>query len=70
MEIKVGEYVRTKKGEICKVLGISPEVRNKTRLYSHKHYYLDNKKGSITRFYITKHRFSIFIYRYNSIIRR
>lgn len=31
-EIKVGEWVRTKRGEICKVLGISPEVRDGTRL--------------------------------------
>ena len=58
-DIKVGEWVRTKRGEICKVLGISPEVRNETRLYSHKHYYLDNKKGSLTRFYITKHNFNL-----------
>ena len=54
-EIKVGEWVRTKRGEICKVLGISPEVRDETRLYSHKHYYLDNKKGSLTKFYIANH---------------
>ena len=53
--IEVGEYVRTKRGELCKVLGISPEVRDETRLYSHKHYYLDNKKGSLTEFYISKH---------------
>ena len=60
-EIKVGEWVRTKRGEICKVLGISPEVRDGTRVYSHKHYYLDNKKGSLTEFYISKHRKNIIV---------
>lgn len=55
MDIKAEEYVRTKKGDICKVLGISPELKSETRIYSYKKYYLDNKKGSLTEFYIAKH---------------
>ena len=53
--IEVGEYVRTNRGEICKVLGISPELRDGKRLYSHKSYYLDTKKGSLTEPFIIKH---------------
>lgn len=54
-EIKVGEYVRTKKGQICKVLGIRKEQRNGNRVYGHKEYYLDNHKGSLTPAFIVKH---------------
>ena len=54
-KIEVGEYVRTKRGEVCKVLGISPELRDGKRLYSHKSYYLDIKKGSLTEPFIAKH---------------
>ena len=53
--IEVGEYVRTNRGEICKVLGISPELRDGKRLYSHKSYYLDTKKGSLTEPFIINH---------------
>lgn len=53
-EIEVGEYVRTKRGEICKVLGINPELKN-GRVYSYKSYILDNRKGSLTKTYILKH---------------
>ena len=54
-EIKVGEYVRTKKGEICKVLGVRQEQRADKRVYSHLAYYLDNHKGSLTPAFIVKH---------------
>ena len=55
MEICVGEYVRTKRGEICKVLGIRQEQRTGKRVYSHLAYYLDNHKGSLTPAFIVKH---------------
>ena len=58
-EIKVGEYVRTQKGEICKVLGIRQEQRTGKRVYGHLAYYLDNRKGSLTPAFIVKHSFSI-----------
>ena len=58
-EIKVGEYVRTKKGEICKVLGIRPEVKTGKRIYGHKAYYLDRRKGSLTPAFITKHSLNL-----------
>lgn len=54
-EIKVGEYVRTKKGDIHKVIGIREELRNGKRVYGHKAYYLDSRKGSLTPAFITKH---------------
>lgn len=54
-EIKVGEYVRTKRGEICKVLGIRQEQRTGKRVYGHLAYYLDNHKGSLTPAFILKH---------------
>lgn len=37
--IEVGEYVRTEKGDINKVIGIREERRNGKRVYSHKAYY-------------------------------
>ena len=58
-EIKIGEYVRTKKGQICKVLGIREEQRNGNRIYGHKAYYLDNHKGSLTPAFILKHSSNI-----------
>jgi len=58
-EIKVGEYVRTKKGEICKVLGVRQEQRADKRVYSHLAYYLDNHKGSLTPAFIVKHSTNI-----------
>lgn len=54
-EIKVGEYVRTKKGEICKVLGVRQEQRVDNRVYSHLAYYLDNHKGNLTPAFISAH---------------
>ena len=53
--IEVGEYVRTHKGDIYKVIGIREELRNGKRVYSHKAYYLDSKKGSLTEAFIVKH---------------
>lgn len=53
--IEVGEYVRTKRGEICKVLGIRPELREGKRIYGHKSYYLDSKKRTLTEAFIVKH---------------
>lgn len=58
-EIKVGEYVKTNKGEICKVLGINKEIRDGNRIYSHKSYNLDNRKGSLTRAFIKNHSFDL-----------
>lgn len=58
-DIKVGEYVKTNKGEICKVLGINKEIRDGNRIYSHKSYNLDNRKGSLTRAFIKNHSFNI-----------
>lgn len=58
-DIKVGEYVKTNKGEICKVLGINKEIRNGNRIYSHKSYNLDNRKGSLTRAFIKSHSLKI-----------
>ena len=48
--IGIGEFVRTKHGEICKVLGI----REKDRV-CHLAYYLDSRKGSLTPAFILKH---------------
>lgn len=53
--IEVGEYVRTHKGDINKVIGIREEQRNGKRVYSHKAYYLDSKKGSLTEAFIENH---------------
>ena len=54
-EIEVGEYVRTKNGDINKVIGIREELRDGKRVYSHKAYYLDSRKGSLTEAFIVKH---------------
>lgn len=54
-QIQVGYYVRTKRGEICKVLGIRKEQKEGKRIYGHLAYYLDNHKGSLTPAFITKH---------------
>ena len=54
-EISIGEYVRTHKGDIHKVIGIREEVKDGKRIYSHKAYYLDSKKGSLTEAFIIKH---------------
>lgn len=58
-DISVNEYVRTKSGQIHKVLGIRPELSNlnnsKKRIYSHRSYYLDRRKGSLTEQSISKH---------------
>ena len=53
--IGVGEFVRTKKGEICKVLGIDEELRIRGRIASHLSYFLDTRKGSLTPAFILKH---------------
>lgn len=53
--IEVGEYVKTHKGDIHKVIGIREEVKEGKRIYSHKAYYLDSKKGSLTEAFIIKH---------------
>jgi hypothetical protein len=58
-KIEVGEYVRIKSGEICKVLGIRPEMRSGNRIYGHKSYYLENKKYCLTKACIIKHSFNI-----------
>ena len=55
MEIKVNDYVRTKRGDINKVIGIREELRDGKRVYSHKAYYLDSRKGSLTEAFIVKH---------------
>lgn len=54
-EIEVGEYVKTHNGDIHKVIGIREEVKEGKRIYSHKAYYLDSKKGSLTEAFIIKH---------------
>jgi hypothetical protein len=54
-DININEYVRTKRGEICKVLGIRQEQRTGERVYEHLAYYLDNHKGSLTPAFIVKH---------------
>lgn len=53
--IEVGEYVKTHKGDIHKVIGIREEMKKGKRIYSHKAYYLDSKKGSLTEAFIIKH---------------
>lgn len=58
-EIQKGEYVRIKSGEICKILGIRPEMRSGNRIYGHKAYYFDNKKYCLTKACIIKHSFNI-----------
>ena len=54
-QIQVGDYVRTKRGEICKVLGIRKEQKDGKRIYGYLAYYLDNHKGSLTPAFIIKH---------------
>lgn len=55
MEICMNEFVRTKRGDINKVIGTREELRDGKRVYSHKAYYLDSRKGSLTEAFIVKH---------------
>lgn len=63
-EIKVGEYIRTLKGNICKVL----HIRKKSRFtsttghacVSPERYFVDNtKQYSISKPYVKKHSFNL-----------
>lgn len=59
MEIAIGEYVRTKRGNICKVIYIgesSSYITRSGRKVSYKErYYLDGNRISITSPYIKSH---------------
>lgn len=57
-DIKIGEYVKVKTGQIGKVIGISPEFKNDKRIYSYKKYYINTIQGSKTSFCILKHSFN------------
>ena len=62
-EIKVGEYIRTKGGNIGQVLKVIPESKYTTRIgriaYSPEKYWIDTRKGSMSKPYIKKHSSNI-----------
>ena len=58
-EIKVGDFIRTKGGNIGQVLKVIPESKYTTRIgriaHSPEKYWIDTIKGSMSKPYIKKH---------------
>lgn len=59
MEIKAGDFIRTKGGNIGQVLKVIPECKYTTRIgriaHSPEKYWIDTRKGSMSKPYIKKH---------------
>ena len=62
-EIKAGDFIRTKGGDIGQVLKVIPESKYTTRIgriaHSPEKYWIDTRKGSMSKPYIKKHSSNI-----------